>query len=318
MSQHIVKQEFVPEKMYGQRADVVLASLFAEFSRSQLTNWLKLGYILFDNKPVKPKDKVFGGELVTIQAVIESHDENEAENIPLVIIHEDEHILVVNKPASMVVHPGAGNMNGTLVNALLFHDENLKHLPRAGIVHRLDKDTTGLLIIAKTLQSYTELVRMMQHREISRHYLALVYGHVISGGRIETYFGRHHKNRLKMAVLNSGKEAITDYVVKQHYQDFSLLDVSLMTGRTHQIRVHMSHINHPIVGDSLYGGRLKIPSGIDEQFKSQLKGFNRQALHAYHLAFKHPITDTPMRIDAPLPDDFTRLLACMDKYYEVY
>ena len=316
MSQKINKTGVVPSDMYGQRADIVLAELFSEFSRSQLTQWLKSGFITFDDKVLKPKEKVTGGESVILQAIIESVDNNQPENIPLSIIHEDDSILVINKPASLVVHPGAGNANGTLVNALLHHDMNLEHLPRAGIVHRLDKDTTGLLVIAKTLQAHTELVRMMQNREISRHYLALVYGHIISGSRLETFYGRHPRNRLKMSVLPTGKEAITEFSIKKHYHDFTLVDVSLLTGRTHQIRVHMSHINHPIVGDGLYGGRLKIPSGVNEKFKLSLRQFDRQALHAYRLSFNHPVTDDLMLFEAPLPDDFSALLSDMDENYE--
>lgn len=319
MSQKINKSGVVPSEMYGQRADVVLAELFSEFSRSQLTQWLKSGFVKFDDKVLKPKEKVTGGETVILQAIIQSVVEShQPENIPLSIVFEDEAILVINKPASLVVHPGAGNAKGTLVNALLHHDNYLEHLPRAGIVHRLDKDTTGLLVIAKTLQSHTELVRMMQNREINRHYLALVYGYIISGSRIETFYGRHPKNRLKMSVLPTGKEAITDFSVKKHYNNFTLVDVSLLTGRTHQIRVHMSHINHPIVGDGLYGGRLKIPSGVNEEFKLLLRQFDRQALHAYLLSFSHPVSGVKMKFEAPLPDDFSKLLSAMDENNESY
>ena len=218
----------------------------------------------------------------------------------------------MNKPAGLVVHPGAGNPQHTLVNALLYHAPSLQHLARAGIVHRLDKDTTGLLIVAKTLETHTRLIRQMQAREIQRCYQALVYGQVISGGEIDTYYGRHSRNRLKMAVCAQGKQAITTYTVRKKFEHFTLLDVTLMTGRTHQIRVHMAHINHPVVGDQLYGGRSRIPAGISNELRQVIQPFKRQALHACSLSFNHPHTDEELILTAPLPDDFQFLLTNLD------
>lgn len=306
----------VADTFHGQRIDSVLAQLFPEFSRSKLTTWLKAGAITVNDQPCKPKDKVRGGELIklTLQP-IEPVNEALAEPIPLDLIFEDETLLVINKPANLVVHPGAGNQTHTLMNALLYHDPALHALPRAGIVHRLDKDTTGLMVVAKTLAAHTSLIRQMQARTIERHYIALVFGHLVSGGLLETGFGRHPRNRLKMAVHTQGKPAITQYALKKQYHDFTLLDVKLFTGRTHQIRVHMAHINHPVVGDPLYGGRKRIPAAINNELRQTLQQFSRQALHACQLSFHHPITQTELTFTASLPDDFKQLLTELDNNY---
>lgn len=309
----IRKEADVPQSMHGLRADVVLAGLFPEFSRSQLSQWLKNGDITFNNHQYKPKDKVQAGEHVCLAVCYQQHrPADTAENIPLDIVFEDEHLIIINKPAGLVVHPGAGNPSHTLVNALLNHDPDLSQLPRAGIIHRLDKDTTGLLIVGKTLPAYTALGRQMQARDVLRRYQTLVYGHVIAGGRLETCYGRHPRNRLKMAVCQQGKEAITEYTVKAHLGQFTLLDVRLLTGRTHQIRVHMAHIHHPVVGDPVYGGRARFPVGATERLKSALKQFQRQALHAYHLSLLHPISQDTLTYTIELPDDFKHLLSEMD------
>lgn len=298
---------------FGQRVDVVLAQLFPDFSRSQLVLWLKEGAITLNQRPYKPKEKIIGGEHIVLNVTLNAQEiQDEAEDIQLSIVYEDQHVLVINKPAGLVVHPGAGNPSHTLVNALLFHDPTLHHLPRAGIIHRLDKETTGLLIIGKTLESYTHLTRQMQAREIQRHYLTLVHGHVISGGVIDTFYGRHPHNRLKMAVCDRGKQAVTEYALRKQYHHFTLLDVKLMTGRTHQIRVHMGHIHHPVVGDPLYGGRKLIPAGISESLKLTLQQFKRQALHAYQLTFTHPDTQESLTLVAPIPDDFQTILTQID------
>lgn len=314
----IRKEGKVPVEFRGMRADAVLAKLFPDYSRSQLSQWLKSGHVVFNGECLKPKDKVLGNESVILQATINSVCDNiEAENIALDIIFEDDALLIINKPAGLVVHPGAGNPNHTLVNALLYHDNDLEQLPRAGIVHRLDKETTGLLIVGKTLSAYTSLVRQMQAREISRKYKALVHGHIIAGGHIDTFFGRHPRNRLKMAVCLEGKEAITDYSILKHYYQFSLLDVALQTGRTHQIRVHMEYIKHPIVGDPLYGGRRRIPSGLSDELKQMFQAFSRQALHAYHLSLVHPTRDENLTFTAPLPQDFQNLLTALESSDEL-
>ena len=309
MNEPLIQEAIVSSEYHGQRVDVVLAQLFPDFSRSQLTNWLKDGAITLDARQYKPKDKVHGGELVKLNITLSAKDnELQAEEIPLDIVFEDEHLLIVNKPAGLVVHPGAGNQQHTLVNALLYHSPALSHLPRAGIVHRLDKDTTGLLLVAKTLPMHTSLVRQMQAREIQRHYLALVHGHVIGGGTIDTFYGRHSRNRLKMAVCTHGKQAITQFTVEKQYQYFTLLNVTLQTGRTHQIRVHMAHLNHPVVGDPLYGGQARIPAGITDTLRQTIKQFKRQALHACTLSFIHPHLQKKLTFTAPLPDDFKLLL----------
>lgn len=303
----------VPMDYFGQRVDVVLAQLFPDFSRSQLVLWLKEGAITLNQRPYKPKEKVIGGEHIVLNITLNAQEiQDEAEDIQLSIVYEDDHVLVINKPSGLVVHPGAGNPSHTLVNALLFHDPTLHHLPRAGIIHRLDKETTGLLIIGKTLESYTHFIRQMQAREIQRHYLTLVHGHVISGGVIDTFYGRHPHNRLKMAVCDRGKQAVTEYTLRKQYHHFTLLDVKLMTGRTHQIRVHMAHIHHPVVGDPLYGGRKLIPPGISESLKLTLQQFKRQALHAYQLTFTHPDTQESLTLVAPIPDDFQTILTQID------
>lgn len=309
---NIKKDAIVPLSSHGKRADVVLAELFPDYSRSQLSQWLKDGLITFNNLIYKPKEKVMGNEHVLLHITLENKGSDEAEDIPLVIVFEDEHLLVVNKPAGLVVHPGAGNPKHTLVNALLNHAPELQQLPRAGIIHRLDKGTTGLLIVAKTLSAYTLLVRQMQDREIQRRYQALVYGHVIAGSRLETCYGRHPKNRLKMTVTQQGKEAITEFSVKKQYGQFTLLDVKLHTGRTHQIRVHMAYLNHPIVGDQLYGGRARFPAGASDKLKTAIREFERQALHAYHLSFLHPMSKEELTFTIPLPDDFATLLSYLD------
>ena len=311
----LVKEAIVLSEHHGQRVDVVLAQLFPDFSRSQLSMWLKEGAITLDQHQYRPKDKVYGGEHVKLHVTLtNTESKSEPEDIPLDVVFEDEHLLVVNKPAGLVVHPGAGNPQHTLVNALLYHSPSLHHLARAGIVHRLDKDTTGLLIVAKTLATHTSLIRQMQAREIQRHYLTLVYGHIISGGMIDTCYGRHPRNRLKMAVCAQGKQAITQFSVHEQYPHFTLLDIALMTGRTHQIRVHMAHINHPVVGDPLYGGRSRIPAGINSTLRQELQQFKRQALHACSLSFIHPHLQTKLTFTAPLPDDFQSLLNTLEMH----
>ncbi|CAM3018608.1 uracil hydrolyase [Legionella steigerwaltii] len=320
MIEHIHKQFTVPRECHNQRIDSVLAHLLPDYSRSQISNWIKNGTVTLNQKLCKPKDKTLDGDLIEINVDFTLMDQDfnhcTPEEIPLHIVYEDEDILVLNKPANMVVHPGAGNKEHTLVNALLHHAPSLQHLPRAGIIHRLDKDTTGLLVVAKTLPAHTSLIRQMQAREIQRHYITLVQGHIISGGTIDTGFGRHPRNRLKMTVQEQGRQAITHYSVKKQYQDFTLLDVNLMTGRTHQIRVHLSYINHPVVGDPLYGGRMRFPAHATEELRTLLQDFKRQALHARTLSFHHPKTENEMTFMAPIPDDFQLLLNTLDEHYE--
>ncbi len=308
----------VPETMAGERVDRVLAVLFPSFSRAQLTTWLKEGFVTVDQEVLKPKTKLKGGECIILKrpetSPIQDSEHILPEDIALNIVYEDEFLLVINKPAHLVVHPGAGNSKGTLVNALLHHDEKLNQLPRAGIIHRLDKDTTGLLVVGKTLEAYTALAKQMQAREIDRHYVALVQGHIVAGQTITTGYGRHPRHRLKMAICTGGKEAITSYSVKKHYPKAhaTLLNLKLMTGRTHQIRVHMTHIHHPILGDPLYGGRPKHPKNLDDEARELFLNFKRQALHAETLSFIHPINHERLTLTAPLPDDFQKLIDALD------
>lgn len=301
----------VPPEMDGQRLDQVVASLCPQYSRSQLQKWIKAGQVLVDDKVLKPKERLTGGEAIIINAVQEAQTEFEPENIPLDIVYEDDSIMVINKPTGLVVHPAAGNWSGTLVNALLHHDPSLEMLPRAGIVHRLDKDTTGLMVVAKTLEAHTRLVELLQDRDVSREYLALVSGQIVAGSTIEANIGRHHIDRKKQAVTDAGKEAITHYRVEERFPHHTLLRVSLETGRTHQIRVHLSWKHMPIVGDQTYGGRPRVPAGISEELRSALQTFPRQALHATKLGLVHPVTDEYMEWEAAIPEDMVELLALL-------
>lgn len=304
----------VPDHLADYRLDKALACLVPEYSRAKLVDWLNAGQILVEGKLWSAKSKVRGGEQVCIQATIEDLVESQPEAMALDVVFEDEHLLVVNKPANLVVHPAAGHHSGTLLNGLLHHCPSLDKLPRAGIVHRLDKDTTGLMVIAKTLPAHTALVRLLQDREIDRYYYALVQGYMIAGGTVETQYGRHPNNRLKMAVVREGKEAITHYKVARRFKEHSLLEVKLDTGRTHQIRVHMNHIKYPIIGDPLYAGRAKLPKGCDDNLRQILTEFPRQALHAYKLALTHPITQEQLVFHAPIPDDMKALIESLQAH----
>ena len=335
----LITNSIVPCGLSGLRFDIALTHLFPHFSRAQLTKWLKEGIITCNNDIIKPKAKVKGGEQVAVAIdcvnAVNSNEPEQAEKIPLAVIYEDDDLLVLNKPAGLVVHPGAGNKRHTLVNALLYHNSALRHLTRAGIVHRLDKDTTGLLIVAKTLIAYTNLVRQMQARMIKRQYLALVQGSLISGEQITTYYGRDHKNRLKMAVRSTGKLAITSYAIEKRFKKFTLLNITLHTGRTHQIRVHMAHIKHPIVGDLLYNSRRYFYGANVEINNTRLSydseqtntiqpqpllralgmatRLQRQLLHAYKISLTHPLTGEFLTFTTPMPEDFKLFLCSCDE-----
>jgi 23S rRNA pseudouridine1911/1915/1917 synthase len=298
----------VPDSAAGRRFDAVLAELFPEFSRSRLAAWIKSGDARLDGDLARPRDPVRGGETVTLMAVLDTRTEDAPEDIALDLLHEDPDVFVLNKPAGLVVHPGAGNRAGTLVNALLHRDPALAALPRAGIVHRLDKDTSGVMVVARTLPAHTALVAQLSAREVHRQYLAIVVGALVSGGTANAPIDRHPRDRLRMAVRDDGREAITHYRLHERYRAHTALECRLETGRTHQIRVHMAHLKHPIVGDPLYGGPLRLPKGASEALTTALREFKRQALHAQTLEFKHPLSGEPVRCSAPVPEDMQTLM----------
>ncbi|APE31157.1 RNA pseudouridine synthase [Halomonas aestuarii] len=308
MSQTHEAQHRVPERMAGMRLDQAAAELFADFSRERLKSWIKSGALTLDGQPAKPKDKVYGGEALALAAEIEDDTRFEPEDIPLTVVYEDEAVLVIDKPPGLVVHPAAGNPDGTLLNALLHHDPQLASIPRAGIVHRLDKDTSGLMVVARTLAAQTALVEQLQARSVSREYDAVVVGVMTAGGTVDAPIGRHPRDRKRQAVNDSGKPAVTHYRVVERFRAHTHVRCKLETGRTHQIRVHMAHARYPLIGDPVYGGRLKLPAGAGEALKEILRDFPRQALHARKLAFVHPVSGERMAFRAPLPDDLLMLL----------
>ena len=298
----------VPAEAAGRRFDAVLAELFPDFSRSRLANWIKSGDALLDGEVARPRDSVRGGESVSLIAELGVETVALPQDIPLDVLYEDDAVIVINKPVGMVVHPGAGNPDGTLVNALLYRDPTVNTMPRAGIVHRLDKDTSGVMVIARTLPAQTKLVEMLSERDVHRQYLAVVAGPMVSGGTADFAIDRHPRDRIRMAVREDGRDAVTHYRLRERYRAHTALECRLETGRTHQIRVHMQHIKHPIIGDSLYGGALKLPKGATEDLVGALRGFKRQALHAEVLEFAHPITGQAIRAEAPIPDDMQALM----------
>jgi len=302
----------IPDHLSGQRLDVALSELYPDFSRSRLQQWIQQGQILLDGEQVKPKVKVVAEQSLQLKVEFESVNQRcEAEDIPIDIVYEDESLLVLNKPAGLVVHPAAGHASGTLQNALLYHDAGLQQVPRTGIVHRLDKDTTGIMIVAKTLESHKKLVDALQLREIHREYQAIVQGVMTGGGSVDQPIGRNAHDRKKMAIREDGRAAVTHYRVHQRFRVHTHIDVQLETGRTHQIRVHMQSLRHPIVGDQVYGGRSKIPPAAHPVLLEALQQFKRQALHAWQLTLTHPLTGEQMQWQAPLPDDMVRLLDAM-------
>lgn len=312
-------QQLIPEELAGLRFDQALSKLFPDYSRSRLQQWVKKGLIQVDGVSWRCKDKVSGGELIDFCAITgqdKDTTENEfsAEDLKLDIIYQDDAIIIINKPAGLVVHPAAGNWSGTLLNGLLYHFPELHEIPRAGIVHRLDKLTSGLMVVARTLKSHYSLVNALQERSVGREYLAVVQGTLIAGGTVDKPIGRHPTDRKRMAVKGSGKEAITHYRIEQRFRDFMLLRVKLETGRTHQIRVHMASINHPLVGDPVYRGRLCIPAKSEEPLVAALKVFRRQALHAQRLILLHPHSGEEMSFTAPIPADFKELLKVLEEY----
>jgi 23S rRNA pseudouridine1911/1915/1917 synthase len=306
----------IPYELAGRRLDQALAQMFPDFSRSRLSQWVREGKVQVDGHLLKPKDTVLGGEMVELLPEVEPSEQYTAEDIPLDILYEDQALIVLNKPAGLVVHPAVGNRSGTLQNALLHHDPALASVPRAGIVHRLDKDTSGLMVVARSLEAHTHLVGQLQERSVRREYLALVQGEVIAGGTVEAPIGRHPVDRKRMAVVASGKPAVSHYRVEERFKGYTLLRVSLETGRTHQIRVHMAHIHFPIVGDPVYGGRLRVPAGLSEAEREAILSFRRQALHAAQLGLIHPSNGEPMSWQAPPPADMQELLEVIRTWSE--
>ncbi len=296
------------ESYLGQRIDQVAASVWHDFSREKLKQWLKDGHLLVNGNIVKPKYKCEGNELLTLDVELEVQTSSQPENIPLDIVYEDDDLLVINKPVGMVVHPGAGNSSGTLVNALLYHYPKSAELSRAGLVHRIDKDTSGLLVVAKNLETQFALSKQLADKSVYRVYDLVVYGNIIAGGTIDEPIKRHPVDRIKMAVLPGGKDAVTHYNVKERFRDFTRVQAQLETGRTHQIRVHFSYLGFGLVGDSVYVSRVRVPPGASELLIETLRGFKRQALHAAKLGLVHPRTGEQMQFEAPWPADFAQLI----------
>ncbi|HEV2229630.1 MAG TPA: 23S rRNA pseudouridine(1911/1915/1917) synthase RluD [Steroidobacteraceae bacterium] len=303
----------LPAEAAGLRFDQALARALPQYSRAQLKSWIESGAARVEGRALRGKDRVLGGERVRIHAQLPSRTEVAAERLPLNVVFKDRALLVIDKPAGMVVHPGAGNPRHTLQNALLGLDPRLALVPRAGLVHRLDKDTSGLLVVARTPEAHTALVAALAAREISRQYLAVCGGCVTAGGTIDEPIGRHRTQRLKMAVRRGGRPAVTHYRVLERFRAHTLVRAELESGRTHQIRVHLAHIGFPVVGDPLYGGRRRIPAGCTPDLAAALGAFRRQALHAERLALTHPVTGRKMEWQAPLPADMQGLLAALEQ-----
>jgi 23S rRNA pseudouridine1911/1915/1917 synthase len=299
---------YIAPAQAGRRLDQALAELLPDFSRSRLQAWIDAGRVLMDGGPCRCRDKVWGGEEVWLDPLLPPLGECRPQAIPLSIVYEDDQLIVIDKPSGLVVHPAAGNPDGTLQNALLHHAPELDRLPRSGIVHRLDKDTTGLLVVVKTLKAHKSLVEQLQGRRVHREYRALVSGPLVAGGTVDAPVGRHPTARTCMAVVGDGRPAVTHYQVLERFTAHTLLAVRLETGRTHQIRVHMSHLRHPLVGDALYAGRPRLPKGASAALRAALQGFPRQALHAIRLGFDHPATGEPVFWEVPMATDLVALL----------
>ena len=311
----------VTEKESGLRIDKLASQVFTDFSRGQLQGWIADGSLLCNGKVERPKYRVKTADVLHLSTTLQQHSEDQPENIAIEVVYEDEAVLVINKPVGMVVHPGAGNQTGTLVNALLYHYPQQHHLPRAGLVHRIDKDTSGLLLIGKTKPAQMALMEQLKDKSVYRHYQCVVAGDQASlrrHQRIDAPIGRHRNQRTKMTVMTAGREAVTHLLkITPLNENYCLLDVGLETGRTHQIRVHLSHIGHPIVGDRVYGGRRQLRAGLSEEQRQTIGNFPRQALHAYALGFVHPITDEDIEVTVPIPKDMQQLIAVLSDDYDL-
>ena len=312
-SMKLIQQQYrIDDAEAGSRLDQTLSQRLPEYSRSKIQEWIREGFIQLNQQPCKPRQKVYSNDLVDLDVpvVIRLFDQPQA--VEFELLHEDEDIIVVNKPANLVVHPAAGHEDGTLVNGLLNFDAQLEQLPRAGIVHRLDKDTTGVMVVARNLTAHHRLVELLQQRDVKREYIAVTQGVITAGRTIETGIDRHPVNRKKMAVSDRGKPAITHFQVAEKFQHHSLINVQLETGRTHQIRVHMAHIKYPLLGDPIYGGRERIPAGIGDALAQCIHDFRRQALHARRLSFEHPASGELCQFEATIPADFQILLDALN------
>lgn len=308
---HVIDLE-IPEELAGQRLDSALAHLMPEHSRTRIKGWIDAGQVLVGRLPCKPRDVVAAGSRVNVRMTVDLPQTDVLpETMPLTLVHEDRDVLVVDKPVGLVVHPGAGNPNHTLQNALLGLDSSLASLPRAGIIHRLDKDTSGLLVVARTPEAHTSLTRQLMARTVSREYLAVCVGVMTGGGTIDEPIGRHRADRLRMTIRQDGRPAITHYRILERFRAHTYLNVKLETGRTHQIRLHLSHLRYPIAGDQVYGGRFAQPKGATERLLQTLRAFKRQALHATTLAFDHPRTGKRLSLQSPIPPDYAELLAAL-------
>ena len=303
----------LPAELAGRRLDAALALLLPQYSRTRLQGWIEEGAVRVNGLTVRPRDPVVGGEVAEVEARIIAETGVKAEKLPLNIVHEDASLLVINKPPGVVVHPGAGNREHTLQNALLAHDARLARVPRAGLVHRIDKDTSGLLVVARTLAAHTALVAGLAAHEIEREYLAVTVGAMTGGGTVDEPIGRHRTQRIKMAVRSDGRAAVTHYRIEKRFRAHTLVRVRLETGRTHQIRVHLAHVGYPIVGDPVYGGRRKLPAGASAALIQALDDFKRQALHAERLAFTHPKSGKHVEFTAKIPPDLAGLLGALDR-----
>ncbi len=303
----------VPMELAGGRLDQVAARMFPDYSRSLIQEWIRSGALVVDGVQQKPRYKLSGSELIEINAMLEEQGDWQPQQIGLDIRYEDEDLLVLNKPAGLVVHPAAGHPDGTLVNALLYHAPDLATLPRAGIVHRLDKDTTGLLVVAKSIRAHKGLIEQLQARQMGREYEAVVMGVMTGGGSVDEPIGRHPRQRKKMAVSSSGKDALTHYGIIKRFRAHTHLKLRLESGRTHQIRVHMAHLRYPIVGDQTYGGRLKLPRGADVELVEFLRTFPRQALHARRLQLQHPVSGEQLQWEVEIPVDMQMLINLLEK-----
>jgi 23S rRNA pseudouridine1911/1915/1917 synthase len=307
----------IPDRLIGERVDVAISQMLPDYSRSKICSWIKSKNAFIDNKSFNPKDKIIGGEILTLQIKTNKNNVWKAQNIKLDLVFEDKDIIIINKPAGLVTHPGAGNYDRTLANALLYFDPNLINLDRAGIVHRLDKDTSGLMVVARSELAQKKLIEQLKNHQISRQYSAIVNGYIISGGKIDKPIGRHHANRIKQAVCGNGKRAVTNYRVVERFANYTHLKVMLETGRTHQIRVHMSYIGHSVIADNIYGGRARFHKKMNIILKDTLSNFSRQALHSEKLSLIHPLSGKKMTWKVSLPKDLEDLLQTLRKFDKI-